>query len=114
MLTALRLLFAAFTVVPSTPDNGFEGLYGGYQIIHDVSQSVPTRIRVDQTIENCQLWDTAHPDAFNIDFGSPKYDVALLNNHDAETNFLAWKNMGPSRGLYYDMYCPGFCTLEAV
>jgi len=86
--------------------------YGGYQIIHDVSQSVPTRIRVDQTIETCQLWDTAHPDAFNIDFGNPKYDVALLNNHDAETNFLAWKNMGPSRGLYYDMYCPGFCTLE--
>ena len=86
--------------------------YGGYQIIHDVSQSVPTRIRVDQTIENCQLWDTAHPDAFNIDFGNPKYDVALLNNHDAETNFLSWKNMGPSRGLFYDMYCPGFCTLE--
>lgn len=86
--------------------------YGGYQIIHDVSQSVPTRIRVDQTIENCQLWDTAHPDAFNYDFGNPKYDVATLNNHDAETNFLSFKNMGPSRGLYYDMYCPGFCTLE--
>jgi len=86
--------------------------YGGYQIIHDVSQSVPTRIRVDQTIENCQLWDTGHPDAFNYDFGVPKYDVALLNNHDAETNFLSFKNMGPSRGLYYDMYCPGFATLE--
>lgn len=86
--------------------------YGGYQIIHDVSQSVPTRIRVDQNIELCQLWDTGHPDAFNYDFGVPKYDVATLNNHDAETNFASWKNMGPSRGLYYDMYCPGFSVLE--
>lgn len=86
--------------------------YGGYQIIHDVSQSVPVRIRVDQTIETAQLWDTGHPDAYNYDHAVPKYDVALLNNHDAETNFAAWKNMGPSRGLYYDMYCPGFCTLE--
>ncbi len=86
--------------------------YGGYTIVHDVSQSVPTRIRVDQTIETCQLWDTGHPDAYNHDFGNPKYTVALLNNHDAETNFASWKPMGYSRGLYYDMYCPGFCTLE--
>ncbi len=86
--------------------------YGGYQIIHDVSQSVPTRIRVDQTIENCQLWDTGHPDAYNIVFGNPKFDVATLNNSDAETNFASFKDMGPSRGLFYDMYCPGFCVLE--
>ncbi len=86
--------------------------YGGYTIVHDVSQSVPTRIKVDQTIELCQLWDTSHPDAYNYDRANPKYSVALLNNHDAETNFAAWKGMGPSRGLYYDMYCPGFCTLE--
>jgi len=88
--------------------------YGGYQIIHDVSQSVPTRIRVDQTIENCQLWDTAHPDAFNIDFGNPKYDVATLNNHDAETNFLAWKNMGPSRGFSTTCIAPAFAPWKTV
>jgi len=86
--------------------------YGGYTIIHDVSQSVPTRIRVDQTIELTQLWDTAHPDAFNIVFDKPKITPATLNNSDAETNFLSWKNMGYSRGLRYDMYCPGFATLE--
>ena len=86
--------------------------YGGYNIIHDVSQSVPTRIRVDQTIELTQLWDTGHPDAFKIDTANPKYQVALLNNHDAEANFASFKNMGFSRGLYYDMYCPGFATLE--
>lgn len=86
--------------------------YGGYTIIHDVSQSVPTRIKVDQTIENCQLWDTGHPDAYNIVFNNPKFSPSALNNSDAETNFLSFKGMGPSRGLFYDMYCPGFATLE--
>jgi hypothetical protein len=77
-----------------------------------VSQSVPTRIKVDQTIETCQLWDTGHPTAYNYDRADPKFSVARLNNHDAETNFPSWKPMGPSRGLYYDMYCPGFSVLE--
>ncbi len=86
--------------------------YGGYNIIHDVSQSVPTRIRVDQTIELTQLWDTGHPDAYNYATNNPKVHVAQLNNSDAEMNFAAWKDMGYSRGLFYDMYCPGFATLE--
>ncbi|MDB6055132.1 MAG: hypothetical protein JWN25_2655 [Verrucomicrobiales bacterium] len=86
--------------------------YGGYNIIHDVSQSVAQRIRVDQNIETCQLYDWGHPDAYKYDFLNPKYSPGALNNHDAELNFAATKNMGPSRGLYYDMYCPGFCTLE--
>ena len=86
--------------------------YGGYNIIHDVSQSVAERIRVDQTIEVCQLYDWGHPDAYKYDTANPKYSPCALNNHDAELNFGATKNMGPSRGLYYDMYCPGFCTLE--
>jgi hypothetical protein len=86
--------------------------YGGYTIIHDVSQSVPQRIRVDQTLDLCQLYDWGHPDAYKYDTNSPKLLPAALNNHDAELNFGATKNMGVSRGLYYDMYCPGFCTLE--
>lgn len=86
--------------------------YGGYNIIHDVSQSVAQRIRVDQNIEVCQLYDWGHPDAYKYDTANPKYSPCALNNHDAELNFGATKNMGPSRGLYYDMYCPGFCTLE--
>jgi hypothetical protein len=86
--------------------------YGGYNIIHDVSQSVATRTRVDQNIEVCQLYDWGHPDAYKYDTADPKYSPCALNNHDAELNFGATKNMGPSRGLYYDMYCPGFCTLE--
>jgi hypothetical protein len=86
--------------------------YGGYNIIHDVSQSVAQRIRVDQDIEVCQLYDWGSPDAYKYDTLNPKYSPCALNNHDAELNFGATKNMGPSRGLYYDMYCPGFCTLE--
>jgi len=86
--------------------------YGGYNIIHDVSQSVPTRIRVDQTREMTQLWDMNHPDAFKYKFGAPIHSAALLDNSDAEVNLAAFKNMGYSKGLYYDMYCPGFATLE--
>jgi hypothetical protein len=86
--------------------------YGGYNIIHDVSQSVPTRIRVDQTRELTQLWDMNHPDAFKYDFSDPIYSAALLNNSDAELNVAAFKDMGFSKGLFYDMYCPGFGTME--
>ncbi len=86
--------------------------YGGYTIIHDVSQAVPQRIRVDQNIDLCQLYDWGHPDAYKYMTNNPKYAPAALNNSDAELNFSATKNMGVSRGLYYDMYCPGFATLE--
>ena len=86
--------------------------YGGYTIIHDVSQSVPQRIRVDQYLDLTQLYDWGHPDAYKYQTNNPKYVTAALNNSDAELNLGATKNMGISRGLYYDMYCPGFATLE--
>jgi hypothetical protein len=85
--------------------------YGGYNIIHDVSQSVPTRISVDQTIELTQLWDMNHPKAFAYDFTDPTWSAALLTNADAEINFPAFRGVGHSKGLFYDMYCPGFSTL---
>ena len=86
--------------------------YGGYNIIHDVSQSVATRMKVDQYLETAQLYDWGHPDAYKYDIANPKYSPGALNNSDGELNIAASKNMGPSRGLYYDMYCPGFCVLE--
>jgi len=86
--------------------------YGGYNIIHDVSQSVATRMKVDQYLETAQLYDWGHPDAYKYDTANPKYSPGALNNSDGELNIAASKNMGPSRGLYYDMYCPGFCVLE--
>jgi len=86
--------------------------YGGYNIIHDVSQSVATRMKVDQYLETAQLYDWGHPDAYKYDTANPKYSPGSLNNSDGELNIGATKNMGPSRGLYYDMYCPGFCVLE--
>jgi len=86
--------------------------YGGYNIIHDVSQSVAIRMKVDQYLETAQLYDWGHPDAYKYDTANPKYSPGALNNSDGELNVAASKNMGPSRGLYYDMYCPGFCVLE--
>ena len=86
--------------------------YGGYNIIHDVSQSVPTRISIDQTKEITQLWDMNHPDAFKYDYASPPYSSAAIVNSDAVLNGNAFYNMGPSRGMYYDMYCPGFGVLS--
>jgi len=85
--------------------------YGGYNIVHDVSQSVPTRISIDQTKEITQLWDMNHPDAFKFDYASPPYSSAAIVNADAELNGNAFYDAGPSRGMYYDMYCPGFSTL---
>lgn len=85
--------------------------YGGYNIIHDVSQSVPTRIRIDQDLELTQLWDMNDPRAFKYDTKNPKYSSALLNQDDAELNIFAFRDMGFSKGLAYDMYCPGFSTL---
>jgi hypothetical protein len=86
--------------------------YGGYTIIHDVSQSVPTRISADQTVELTQLWDMNLPNAFRYDYTAPKYSAAALTNDDALLNFSAFKNMGNSKGLFYDMYCPGSSTLS--
>ena len=85
--------------------------YGGYNIIHDVSQSVPTRIGIDQTVELTQLWDMNAQNAFRYDYANPKYSAAALTNADAALNFSAFKDMGFSKGLYYDMYCPGSSTL---
>jgi hypothetical protein len=85
--------------------------YGGYNIIHDVSQSVPTRIGIDQTVELTQLWDLNHEDAFKWDYANPKFSAALLTNADAELNFDAFRDMGNSKGLFYDMYCPGSSVL---
>lgn len=111
--TGLNAFSSSSTQFNSAMRRSFQQLcYGGYNIIHDVSQSVPTRIRVDQTRELTQLWDMNHPDAFKYNFGAPVHSAALLDNSDAEVNLAAFKNMGYSKGLYYDMYCPGFGTLE--
>lgn len=112
-VTGLTAFSSADNQFNSSMRRTFQQLcYGGYNIIHDVSQSVPTRIRVDQTRELTQLWDMNHEDAFKYNFGAPIHSAALLDNSDAEVNLDAFKNMGFSKGLYYDMYCPGFATLE--
>jgi len=86
--------------------------YGGYNIIHDVSQSVAQRIRVDQNIEVCQLYELGHPDAYQYDTANPKYSPCALKITMPNSTLARPRTWGPSRGSLYDMYCPGFCTLE--
>src|SRR5262245_55500595 len=50
------------------------GIYGGFSIVGH-GRSVARRIHYDRGIENAQLWDLGHPDAFK---NSGKYDVARL------------------------------------
>jgi hypothetical protein len=52
-----------------------------------------------------------HSAAFKVDHAAPKYSAALITNLDAELNLPSFRNMGNSKGLYYDMYCPGSSTL---
>jgi hypothetical protein len=104
--TALDSRFNQFN---SAVRQSFQQLvYGGYNIIQDISQAVPTRIRHDQTIELSLLWDLGHPDAFR---NAGKFFNVDLNNSDGELNEAAFSDAGYSAGLHADLYCVGFNTL---
>src|SRR5262249_57149440 len=58
-------------------DDSFQRLtYGGYLMRQGLSQSVPTRIVANRTMERQLLFDIAHPDAFK---NSGKFHTALLD-----------------------------------
>jgi hypothetical protein len=104
--TALDSRFNQFN---SAVRQSFQQLvYGGYNIIQDISQAVPTRIAHDQTVEMSLLWDLGHPDAFR---NAGKFFNVDLNNSDGELNEAAFKNAGYSTGLHADLYCVAFNTL---
>ena len=82
-------------------------MYGGFGPTgHGVS--VARRIAPDRVIENAQLWDWGHPDAFK---NSGKYDVARLTDEDALLNKAAFTDAGYSKGLVGNLYCYGGTTL---
>jgi hypothetical protein len=83
------------------------GIYGGFNIVGH-GRSVARRIHADRGIENVQLWDLSHPLAFA---NNGKYDVAKLTDADAALNMPAFKDAGFSRGLRYNIYCPGHVTI---
>ncbi len=61
-------------------DDSFQRLtYGGYLMRQGLSQSVPTRIVANRTMERQLLFDISHPDAFK---NSGKFHTALLDEAD--------------------------------
>lgn len=82
--------------------------YGGYLLRQGLSQSVPTRIVANRTMERQLLLDLGHPDAFK---NNGKFHTALLNEDDFALNRRAFKEVGFSKGANYNSYCNGRVTL---
>ncbi len=82
--------------------------YGGFLLRQGLSQSVPTRILANRTMERQLLWDLSHPDAFK---NNGKFHTALLNEEDFALNRAAFKEVGFSKGMFYNTYCNARVTL---
>ena len=84
-------------------------VYGGFNIIQGLSQSVPTRIIGELNHDRVQLFDISHPDAFK---NAEKFDTVRLDDSDFALNAGAFSNAGQSRGLHYNLYCSGHAALS--
>ena len=92
-----------------TADDSFQRLtYGGYLMRQGLSQSVPTRIVANRTMERQLLFDLAHPDAFK---NTGKFHTALLDENDFALNRAAFSENGYSKGMFYNTYCNARVTL---
>lgn len=83
-------------------------VYGGFLLRQGLSQSVPTRILANRTMERQLLWDLSHPDAFRT---NGKFHTALLDEEDFALNRASFKEVGFSKGNYYNTYCNARVTL---
>ncbi len=91
-------------------DDSFQRLtYGGYLMRQGLSQSVPTRIRANRSMERQLLFDISHPDAFK---NSGKFHTALLDESDFAMNRPAFAENGYSKGMFYNTYCNARVTLS--
>src|SRR5215216_290327 len=82
--------------------------YGGFLMRQGLSRSVPTRIVANRTMERQLLWDLSHPDAFK---NNAKFHTALLDEADFALNRAAFKEVGFSKGNFYNTYCNARVTL---
>jgi hypothetical protein len=90
-------------------DDSFQRLtYGGYLMRQGLSQSVPTRIVANRTMERQLLFDPFHPDAFK---NTGKFHTALLDENDFALNRAAFAENGYSKGNFYNTYCNARVTL---
>src|SRR3989337_1108735 len=91
-------------------DDSFQRLtYGGDLMRPGLSQSVPTRIRANRTMERQLLFDLGHPAAFRT---SGKLHTALLDEDDFAMNRAAFANNGYAKGMFYNTYCNARVTLS--
>jgi hypothetical protein len=91
-------------------DDSFQRLtYGGYLMRQGLSQSVPTRIRANRTMERQLLFDISHPDAFK---NNGKFHTSLLDDADFALNRAAFAENGYSKGMFYNTYCNARVTLS--
>ena len=92
-----------------SPDDSFQRLtYGGYLLRQGLSQSVPTRIVANRTMERQLLFDIANPDAFK---NNGKFHTSLLDETDFALNRAAFAENGYSKGMFYNTYCNARVTL---
>jgi Galactose oxidase-like, Early set domain/Kelch motif len=90
-------------------DDSFQRLtYGGYLMRQGLSQSVPTRIVANRTMERQLLFDIGHPDAFRT---TGKFHTSLLDEGDFALNRPAFAENGYSKGMFYNTYCNARVTL---
>jgi hypothetical protein len=90
-------------------DDSFQRLtYGAYLMRQGLSQSVPTRIVANRTMERQLLFDPFHPDAFK---NTGKFHTALLDEADFALNRAAFSENGYSKGMFYNTYCNARVTL---
>lgn len=76
--------------------------YGGFRLRQGLSQSVPTRIVANRTMERQLLFDLGHLDAFA---NNGKFHTAELDEEDFTLNRAAFTEVGFSRGNFYNTYC---------
>ena len=107
---ALRdVLHPAFRDGSDPTADSFQRLtYGGYLLRQGLSQSVPTRIVANRTMERQLLFDIYHPAAFQ---GSGKFHTAQLTEADFSSNRGAFQENGYSKGMFYNTYCNARVTL---
>ena len=93
-----------------SPDDSFQRLtYGGYLLRQGLSQSVPTRIVANRTMERQLIFDINHPAAFR---NNGKFHTALLDEADFALNRAAFSENGYSKGMFYNTYCNARVTLS--
>ena len=101
-------LDGGFTFNETIRDSFQDLVYGGFRIFQGLSRSVPTRIAPDLDRELCQVADLSNPDVF---MNSGQDFVAFLTEDDSFLNESAFEDAGFSRGLNYNLYCPGHSML---